>query len=95
LNPQLVAIVNLADLFCRVRGLDYGYKESLLVRFKEEIAWKILADHNSSLQELDVEKFTLNLDGMLGEVVATVMNVFSEDAAAEESALPEEGQMWS
>ena len=81
LNPQLVAIVALADLFCRVRGLDYGYTESLLVSFREETAWRMLAENNPTLQQLDVEKFTLNLDGMVGEVVKTVKAVYGEEVA--------------
>ena len=76
INPQLVAIVVVADLFCRVRGLDYGHAESLRISFKDEIAWEKLSEINSDLNHIDLERFTLDLDGMVDEVKQVVEEVY-------------------
>ena len=68
INTQLVAIVVLADLFCRVRGLDYGYTEAIAISFRDELAWKKLAEENPELDQIDLERFTFDLDGMVDEV---------------------------
>ena len=78
INPQLVAIVVLADLFCRVRGLDYGYTESIAISFKDELAWEKLAENNHGLSQIDLERFTLDLDGMVDEVKKVVEDIYRD-----------------
>ena len=39
INPQLVAVVVLANLFCQVKGLDYGYSREVGISIKDEPAW--------------------------------------------------------
>ena len=76
INPQLVSIVVLANLFCMLRGLDYGYTPALQISFKDELAWKKLTELNPKLDNLDLDRFTLDLDGMIGEVKKTVRDVY-------------------
>jgi HD-like signal output (HDOD) protein len=76
INPQLVSIVVLANLFCMLRGLDYGYTPALQVSFKDELAWKKLRELNPKLDSFDLERFTLDLDGMVEEVRKTVRDVY-------------------
>jgi len=78
-EPDLVAIVNLADLFCRLRGLGYGFYEKLEVIFENEPAWQVLTNINSSLKDIDLEKFTLDLDDRVDEVKVAVQGIYSAE----------------
>ena len=78
-EPELVAIVNLADLFCRLRNMGYGSYEKLQVHLEEEPAWKILAANLPKLKEIDLERFTFDLDDRAEEVRAAVGNVYSTE----------------
>lgn len=77
-NPRLVSIVVLADLFCRVRGLDYGIIENIAVSFKDQFAWQVLSKNNPALDNMDLERFTFNLDGMVDEVAKVVKDVYAQ-----------------
>jgi putative nucleotidyltransferase with HDIG domain len=74
---DLVALVNLADLFCRWRGLGYGYSESMLHgRFSEEPSWQHLSANCNGLHCNDFKKLTVDLDTYLKEVRNLVSVVF-------------------
>lgn len=73
---DLVSLVNIGDLFCRVRGLGYGYDESTQVCFSSEIAWRRLADKFPILLRSDIEKFTFELDSYIDEVRNLVSVLF-------------------
>jgi len=75
-NPPLVAIVVLADLLCRVRGLDYGFEENMEIVLKDELAWKILVDYNPDLAQIDLVRFTLDLDALVAEVKTIVKDIY-------------------
>lgn len=70
--PAMVSIVSLADLLCRVRGLGYGFEENLHVDLLANPAWSILEKYNPSLGQLDLARFTFELDGFAGEVSGLV-----------------------
>ncbi len=74
--PTTVAIVNLADLFCRVRSLGYGFFENLDVSFEEEPGWKMLKANHPSLDGMDLERFTYELDEKMEEVLALIASVY-------------------
>ncbi len=78
LNPELVSIVYLADLFCRVRGLDYGFAEFFQVSFQDEAAWQILTKSNPALNNIDLARFTMDLDGMVEEVKKLVKSFYHD-----------------
>lgn len=78
INPQLVSIVVLANLFCKVRGLDYGFEQAIQISFKDELAWKKLSEMNPDLNDIDLERFTLDLDGMVDEVKRVVNEVYRD-----------------
>ena len=80
INPQLVSIVVLANLFCKVRGLDYGYEQAIQISFKDEPAWKKLSEMNSDLNDIDLERFTLDLDGMVDEVKKVISQVYHDQS---------------
>lgn len=76
-DPELVAIANIADMFCRLRNIGYGYYERRQVVFKNEPAWKLLAAKNPKLTEIDLERFTIDLDDRVDEVQAAVGSIYS------------------
>ena len=75
-DPTLAAIVNLADLFCSVRHLDYGGREWVSFNLAEEPAWKILKEFSPNFVDLDVERFCYELDERVPEVQDLVNSLF-------------------
>jgi putative nucleotidyltransferase with HDIG domain len=76
LDPTLVAIVNLADLFCSVRQLGYEGNEWVSFNLAEEGAWEILRNFAPHIQNLDVERFCYELDDKVSDIRELVKSVF-------------------
>ena len=72
----LVYLVHLSDLLCRVRSLGYGYDEIMAVNFDEDTAWAHLATAYPSLAEIDLVRFTLDIEGSMDQIAALVDSVF-------------------
>lgn len=70
------AVVNLADLFCRLRNVGYGFFERLDVSFVDEPAWKMLKEKSPKLDELDLERFTYQLDEKMDDVHQLISAVY-------------------
>lgn len=79
-SSPLVSLVHLSDLFCRVRGLGYDYYESRQVEFAHEPGWLHLAAKFPGMANLDVERFTFELDEYAREVGGVVEAVFSNQS---------------
>ncbi|ABK98508.1 HDOD domain-containing protein [Pelobacter propionicus] len=77
IDPVLCAIVCISDLFCSVRGLDYGGREWVSFNLSEEEAWEILKTASPSLVEMDVERFCYELDDAIPAVKELVNSIFS------------------
>jgi putative nucleotidyltransferase with HDIG domain len=75
-SAPLVALVNLADVFCRVRGMGYGYPERLRVDFTTEPAWRILTERYKSLADVDLARFTFEVDECVDEISRLVAMIF-------------------
>ena len=80
-NPQtsvapLVCIIHLSDLLCRTRHLGYGYEEIMGVDLSGDVAWENLCINYPQLENMDLIRFTLDIDGSMEEIVATVDSVF-------------------
>jgi HD-like signal output (HDOD) protein len=75
-DPALAAIVNLADLFCSVRHLDYGGREWVSFNLAEEPAWEILKSFSPAFADLDVERFCYELDERVPEIEDLVNSLF-------------------
>jgi len=78
----LVCIVHLSDLLCRVRNLGYGYDEILAVALAQDSAWKHLLIAYPALAEVDLVRFTLDIDGSMDEIAILVDSVFASDRRA-------------
>jgi putative nucleotidyltransferase with HDIG domain len=77
-DPMLVAIVNLADLFCSVRNLDYDNREWVSFNLAEEPSWEILQKYSPDFNTLDVERFCFELDERVEEIEDTVRAIFEK-----------------
>jgi putative nucleotidyltransferase with HDIG domain len=77
IDPVLCAIVNLSDLFCSVRELNYGGREWVSFNLSEEDAWQILRKEAPNLANLDVERFCYELDDAIPDVKALVGSIFN------------------
>lgn len=76
-TPQpLVCLVHLSDLLCRVRYLGYGYDEIMGVELGGEQAWQTLVKTHPALADMDLARFTMDIDGAMDQIVATVDAVF-------------------
>ncbi|MGA9354013.1 MAG: HDOD domain-containing protein [Terriglobales bacterium] len=82
----LACLVHLGDLLCRVRNLGYGYDEILAVSFPQQAAWGYLAAHYPALAEIDLFRFTLDIDTSMDQIAALIDSVFAPKAAASVSA---------
>jgi hypothetical protein len=60
-DVELAAVIRFSDLLCEMWGADFfeGYK---IVNFEEQPSWKILVERVPSLKDLDLEKFTFELE---------------------------------
>ncbi len=76
IEPVLCAIVNVADLFCFVRGLDYGGQNWVSFNLEDEEGWQILKKLAPNLAEMDVERFCYELDDALTDIKALVASIF-------------------
>ncbi len=72
----LVALVHLADLLCRMRGLGYGYYECQQVDLVADPAWAVLLQEHRDLMGIDLARFTFELDDAIEEIQTLVSTVF-------------------
>jgi HD-like signal output (HDOD) protein len=76
-DPILCAIVNISDLFCTVRELNYGGREWISFNLGEEEAWTILKTAAPTLANMDVERFCYELDDAIPDVKSLVSSMFT------------------
>jgi len=58
---ELVSIIRFSDLLCEMWGADF-YEGHQIIDFEEQPSWKILKEKFPELNELDLEKFTFELE---------------------------------
>ncbi len=78
---SLVAVVHLSDLLCDMRDMGYGYYESRRVDFTDSPAWQILRNTDQKIAEMDLARFTLELDEAAADVANLVEGVFAAKKA--------------
>jgi HD-like signal output (HDOD) protein len=72
----LACMVHLSDLLCRVRCLGYGYDEIIGVDLGRDVAWQVLLAGYPKLENMDVARFSLEVDGAMEQIAVTVDSVF-------------------
>jgi HD-like signal output (HDOD) protein len=75
-HAGLVALVQLADLLCRMSGLNYGYVEERQVNLAEESGFSVLAKYSTSLKDFDWARLTFELDSYMDEVHSLVRAIY-------------------
>ena len=73
---DLVSLVHLSDLLCRLRDLGYGYYEAMGIDLAGENAWATLVEHYPALAHMDLARLTMDIDGAMEEITAVVDAVF-------------------
>jgi HD-like signal output (HDOD) protein len=75
-HAGLVALVQLADLLCRMSGLNHGYVEERQVNLVEESGFGLLAKYSTMLREFDWARLTFELDSYMDEVHSLVSAIY-------------------
>lgn len=75
-NASLVALVHVADLLCRMSGLNYGYPELRPVNLFDDSSFGLLASNSASLKEFDWARVTFELDSYVREVHTLVRSIY-------------------
>ena len=81
-DPDVTAVIHLADVLCRMRGLGYGYYEAREFYLAAEPAWQWLQGKYPAAAELDLARFTFELDTYAAEVQRMVDAIFAVGAKA-------------
>lgn len=77
----LVAIVHLCDLLCRMRDLGYGYYENHKADLGHNPAWVTLMTEHQELENIDLARFTFELDEAVGDIRDLVSMIFGSAPA--------------
>ena len=72
----LACLVHLGDLLCRVRYLGLGYDEIMGVDLGGDVAWQTPVRTYPALENMDLVRFTLDIDGDMDQIVDAVNLVF-------------------
>jgi HD-like signal output (HDOD) protein len=75
-HTGLVALVHIADLLCRMSGLNYGYTEQRQVNLFEDAGFGLLAQQSASLKDFDWARLTFELDSYMDEVHSLVRAIY-------------------
>lgn len=75
-NAALVALVHIADLLCRMGGLNYGYLEARQVNLFEDAGFALLSQNSANLREFDWARLTFEMDCYLDEVQGLVRSIY-------------------
>jgi len=78
----LACLVHLSDLLCRVRYLGYSYDEIIGIELGGDVAWQILVAGYPALENMDLVRFTLDIEGAMHQIVATVDSIFGVNKSA-------------
>jgi HD-like signal output (HDOD) protein len=75
-DSGLVALVHVADLLCRMSGLNYGYVEERQVNLLEDEGFALLARGSTSVRDFDWARLTFELDSYMDEVRSLVRAIY-------------------
>lgn len=75
-HAPLIAVVELADLLCRMSGLNYGYLENRQVNVLEQPGFAVLLQKFPALRDFDWARLTFELDSYMDEVHGLVHAIY-------------------
>ena len=74
IEPVLTAIIHLANVMAKVKGIGFCHG-SMVFSLEDDPAWSILTEIKPELAELDIERFTFELDDEVEKVKELVRSV--------------------
>jgi HD-like signal output (HDOD) protein len=75
-DSGLVALVHVADLLCRMSGLNYGYVEQRQVNLFDDAGYALLAQNFTTFKQFDWARLTFELDSYMDEVHSLVRAIY-------------------
>jgi HD-like signal output (HDOD) protein len=75
-HAGLVAVVELSDLLCRMRGLNHGFVENRQVNLLEQSGFGVLSQQCEGLKDFDWARLTFELDSYMDEVHSLVRAIY-------------------
>ena len=75
-HAELVALVELGDLLCRMSGLNHGYIETRQVNLLDQAGFSVLSQRCQGLKEFDWARLTFEMDNYLDEVHELVRTIY-------------------
>jgi HD-like signal output (HDOD) protein len=75
-HDDLVAIVHLSDQLCELGGLGHGHPLMVEVDMLQDPAWEVLLSRHAALRQLDLARFTFELETYFAEVKKMVAVLF-------------------
>jgi putative nucleotidyltransferase with HDIG domain len=75
-GQEAVAIVHLCDTLCQLGGLGFGFPLMTEVDFGEDPAWQVVLQARPQLHNLDLARFTFELEAYFAEVKKMVAILF-------------------
>jgi len=76
-HKVVTAIVSLADLLCRVRGMGLVDERYLKVCFTEHPGWQILAGEHCAIDRVELGRFSFEIDEQLDGVIEMAETLFA------------------
>ncbi len=75
-HANLVALVELSDLLCRMTGLNHGFVEAREINILDQRGFSILSRECEALAKFDWARLTFELDSYMDEVQALVRAIY-------------------
>ncbi|HVN18405.1 MAG TPA: HDOD domain-containing protein [Dongiaceae bacterium] len=75
-HSELIAMVEICDLLCRMSGLNYGFIEKREVNLLKQSAVAVLSRRYPDLEKLDWARLTFELEAYMDEVHSLVHAVY-------------------
>lgn len=73
---ELVELVHVVDLLCRMSGLNHGYVEQRQVNLFQDAGFSLLAQRFPALTQFDWARLTFELDSYLDQVHSLVHSIY-------------------
>ena len=77
-DTELVALVHIVDLLCRMSGLNHGYAEQRQVNLFEDAGFALLAEGSALRTDFDWARLTFELDPYMDEVHSLVRAIYQK-----------------
>ena len=77
-HASLIALVELADLLCRMGGLNYGYVERREINLLNKTGFGVLSKLYPQSRDLDWARLTFELESYIDEVRALVHAIYHQ-----------------